>query len=322
MAEGAGGERRRSVLRWLAGLGVALLLIVTTASAFIRLSNAGLGCADWPQCYGQVTAGGAAARDGAKDPAAVSPAIIAARLLHRVAALAALVLVLTIALTCFARPVWWREGWTAVALIGLTIFLAVLGRWTAGSRLPAVVLGNLTGGFAMLALLWSLRLSSEDVGHGPDSANLLPWVQLSLLVVALQILLGGLISAGFTATACPTLPDCHGVWWPIPTPWRAFSPWHAPLAGSAEAMALHMAHRFGAAIVLGVAGGLAAAAWRVGRRQRAAAAVVLALLSAQLALGVLSVVGELPLAAVVAHNLTAALLLLALISLGSRLRRA
>jgi len=277
-----------------------------------------------PKCYGRLAAGGEAApRAAATD----TPAIHAARLLHRVAATAVLILVLTLALVCFARLVWWQEGWMSVALIALTVFLAVLGRWTTGSRLPAVALGNLIGGFAMLVLLWWLRLRSQDRRDAPCVPALLPWARWALLGLTLQIVLGALLSAGFAAASCPTLPECHGLWWPTPTPWQAFNPWQAPLPqvlqqGSPAAVALHMAHRFAAVINLALCAGLAAAAWAAGARYRSAAALVLALLVAQVALGALSVLAGLPLLAVVAHNLTAALLLLALVSLGARLRGA
>jgi cytochrome c oxidase assembly protein subunit 15 len=322
MVEPAVLDRRRSALRWLSGLGVALLLIVTTASAYIRLSNSGLGCADWPQCYGRLTAGSAATPGKA---ATESAFVLSARLLHRIAAVAALVLVTTLAFVCFARPMWWPEGGAALALIALTVFLTVLGRWTTGSRLPAVTLGNLVGGFAMLALLWWLRLRSENGEGGPPRTALVPWAGLALLALMLQIMLGGMIGAGSASASCPTVADCDGVWWPAPTPWQAFNPWLEPAPAalepsSSQAAALHMAHRFGALSNLVLSGGLAVAAWSAGPRFRIAAATVLLLLLLQIALGVYSVLGGMPLAALVAHNLTAALLLLALINLGFRLQ--
>ena len=101
-------ERRHTLLRRMATLCVVLVLTITSISAFIRLSNAGLGCSDWPQCYGSKLR---QAQQGIETKAVDSPAIVTVRLLHRATAVAALVVIITMMMVCFsAKPVLWREG--------------------------------------------------------------------------------------------------------------------------------------------------------------------------------------------------------------------
>lgn len=320
MLDVEGLERRRIFLVRLAALGALLVLLITSLSAAIRLTNAGLGCADWPRCYGPAQQHGAAATKRARGD---STAIAVARLVHRIAATLALIIIVAMLAACFgSRPVLWREGTAALALGLLALFLAVLGLWTTGARLPAVALGNLLGGFAMLALFWWLRLRSA-VG-GKPSAHAFGIVRvgaaLAIAVLVVQIALGGLVSASFSALGCTTLPDCAGSAWPGAASWDAFDPWRDPLAGGwsandPAAVAIHMAHRYGALVATVVIVAVALGAWRVGGQLRAPAAAALVLLAGQIALGVSSVLGSLPFGLVLAHNVVAALLLLALVSL-------
>lgn len=305
-----------------AGIAAGLVLIVLIASAFMRLTQAGLGCADWPACYGRVTLPDAAA---APDSAAVTWA----RVTHRVAAMGVSVLVLFIAYLCWALRARSRRGvWIAAAIVALTIALSILGRWTTGARLPAIALGNLLGGMTLAALLWWLRETSAQATTSllPSSRTFVRWSLLGLALLGLQIVLGAWVSASFAALACTSFPGCHGVWWPSLASWTELDPFRAlPADGlasanrSASLAALHMAHRIMALVV--------AIYWlvfalRVATRVpacRALALTIFALLILQVVLGVTAVMLSLPLPLVLAHNALAALLLLASVSLATRL---
>jgi heme A synthase len=141
------------------------------------------------------------------------------------------------------------------ALLGLTVYLAILGIRSGGLHDPAVVMGNLAGGFCLLGLLGWLVFSFGSRGHPPRRVALLATV--AGLLLCAQILLGGLTSANFAATSCRTLPDCHGGWWPGPALAVAMdlTRTHEVTAsgqavGGEERIAIHRAHRLGAAAVL------------------------------------------------------------------------
>lgn len=319
MLDTQGQRRRQRFIARMAMLGTVLMLVIIAMSATIRLANAGLGCADWPRCYGpapqqSTSSPGVARGDGG--------AVAAARLIHRIAASATFVVIVAILFACLgSRPLLWHDGGLAMALAGLALFLAVLGRWTTGARIPAVALGNLLGGFAMLAVFWWLRLRSAAAPEPQARRHSVLRIAAvaALAVLALQIALGGLTSASFSALACTTFPDCGGRWWPEGISWAAFDPWREPARGWAlgdsAATAVHMTHRFGALVAALAAGAVALVALRLGDGPRAPAAAVLILLASQIALGALSVLNSLPLWLVLAHNIGAALLLLALVSL-------
>jgi cytochrome c oxidase assembly protein subunit 15 len=289
----------------MALLCAALVLAITSLSAFIRLSRAGLGCEPWPQCHGQSLREAPAAAQPVAGPVAV------ARLAHRVVAVAALVVIVMLVMTALASaPVLWREARVALALLALALFLAVLGRWTADARVPAVVLGNLLAGFAMFALACRLALSTSR--RPPVRAVPAAWVGLAGVVLVAQIALGGLTSAGHAGISCPELARCD-----LSTgSWQVLNPWHAPLFDAADpanaaGALLHFLHRAASLLVLVVLLPLGIVAARRGHR---AGTVMVLLLVVQAALGALLVLAALPLALALAHNLVAALLLAALVS--------
>ena len=222
-------DRRLPMLRRMALLCALLMLATIALSAFMRLSQAGLGCADWPACYGQGQHG--------------SPeAVAAARLAHRAVASLALIGVMTMALAAWtARPLLRREKWLTLALLALALALAALGIVTPGARLPAVTMGNLLGGFAMLALCARLaapgRADSAAAAAGsaasPAAATsatsatsaasaaaaaaaaaasaapgLGAWGIAGLALLSIQLALGALVSASHAALVCTDLADC------------------------------------------------------------------------------------------------------------------
>jgi cytochrome c oxidase assembly protein subunit 15 len=268
------------------------VFIVLVASAFLRLAQAAEA---WPD------------------------AIVVVRFAHRIAAAGVGFLVLVIAVVCWSvrrrQP---GEALAAAGLVVLTIFLSVLGRATPGSELPAVTLGNLLGGMAMMGLLWWLRLGARDSRLAVLARALQPspfgWMGLALLTI--QLALGALVSASHAAASCTTFPDCHGYWWPPDTPLAALDPRQIfePLAGTAPGTemrreALHMLHRFGAVAVLAYWSIVAVMMRARSPAAAKASAVVTLMLIAEALLG-FAVVGTGAILAAIAHNAWAALTLL------------
>jgi cytochrome c oxidase assembly protein subunit 15 len=302
-------DRRLSFLRRLAWLCAVTVLAVTTLSAFIRLSNAGLGCADWPQCYGQR---GVEATAGATKNDEITATVVA-RLAHRVMAVLALLLIVVLLMVCFGeRPVLRAEGGVAIALFALALFLAVLGRWSSGVRVPAVSIANLIGGFAMLALSLWLAVRTDAA---PARGQRIAAVVASLLLLA-QIAMGGLVSASHAGLSCVGWSDCAAAARAIP--WSTLDPWREPLltarppfnAAGALSQSIHRGMAF---LVVVVVLPLAIMARRRGRRRIAAALVTL--LAAQLIAGLAMAQGALPLGLALLHNLLAACLLATLVLL-------
>ncbi|MCU0786156.1 MAG: COX15/CtaA family protein [Verrucomicrobia bacterium] len=314
-----GTVERGALVRRIAAFAAFGTFVIVVASAFLRLSAPHQDCADWPACYGRVTQ----AADGTEPSAARR----SARLAHRIAATAVAAAILALAVVCFTRRPGSRTDRTlAVALVVLTGFLAVLGRWTpTGALLPAVTVGNLAGGFGLLALLWWLRLRHAE---GPHSSNARSprWLAIgAIALLSATAVLGALVSANYAALSCTTLPDCNGSWWPAPTlaafdmlrPLGVDGAQRAQLAEYAPF--LHMLHRY-----LAAASALAAMAlgsWLLARGQggRGLGAWMLALLALQIGLGVTAITRSLPLPVVVLHNGIAALLLIAVVTASYRL---
>ena len=308
-------DRRLQMLRRMALGCVGLMLLTICLSAFIRLAQSGLGCADWPACYGQ---GLRILQQRMGDLEPGSHAVAGARLAHRiVASLALIVVIAMVASTLAARPVLRREGAIAAALLALALALAVLGIATPGARVPAVAMGNLLGGFAMLALCWRLaaRGPASDIGN---PSGLGAWGVAGLALVVLQVTLGALVSTSFAALSCTDLADCSRAAMAADFDWPALNPWREPAFDAMQpvrrsgAGALWL-HRLGAIVVLPVVALLGLVAWRRGRRRAGAVLLVLAVM--QGAIGPLIAAAGLPLAGVLLHNLVAALLLAALVRL-------
>jgi cytochrome c oxidase assembly protein subunit 15 len=305
-------SRRYALLRRL-GLACALaVLVVTSLSAYMRLSKAGLGCDDWPACYGQQQR---AAAQGLAPPPGEAGVIASARLLHRVMAVFVLLAALVMLMLCFDRKAPMRgEGVLALLIVLLAVALAVLGRWSSGVHVPAVALGNLLGGFAMLALCARLSVAGWIAGW----PRLRGWAWAAAALLLLQLSLGGLVSASFAGLSCASGSECS-LWaaWQQ-SGWQSLDPWREPLANSPPptnpaGMFSHSLHRHLAWLT---APALLALAWLAWRRRRPRTAALLACLVAmQLLAGILLVPLGLPLALALLHNLLAALLLAAVVTL-------
>lgn len=305
-----GVSGRMASLRKVALACAALVLAITSLSAFLRLSASGLGCEPWPQCYGQ------SLRDRQQGVVAAPTGIVtAARISHRVAAVAALLLIIMMVMNTWSKtPVLKREGTVVLGLLFLALFLAILGRWTANAKVPAVVLGNLMGGFAMFAL--SCRLV-ESLSHTPVPRDpaICRWAWAGIAVLVVQVALGGMVNATYAGLSCPDLIRCDmaGASWQALNPWQA--PSFDPAAPTNPSGALVQGlHRIGALVVFAVLLPLGIVAWRRGRR---AGALLVVLLATEAVLGVMLVRGALALPAALAHNIVAALLLAATLSLAA-----
>jgi len=316
MSDGTAGPGADGLYRSLIFISLILTLGVVILSAYIRLSDAGLGCAEWPACYGRL--------DAAVPPPAGGA--LQARLPDTWAGVAHRLLASLLALSILAMNLITlrRHGHKAagpLVLLVLTFLLATLGFVTPSPRVPAVTLGNLLGGMAMLGILWWLgRGATTPRGHATHALR--NWARAGFVVLVAQIALGAWTSANFAASSCATLPDCHGDWWPGEG-WReAFDPARR-LGVDAEdrvvmdepARAIHMTHRLGALITLLVVGWLGSRAISFGGGLRTTGVAILVLLFVQAGLGVLAVTLALPLLIVTAHNSVATLLLLSIVDL-------
>ena len=305
-------ERRLMLLRRMAIACAVLVLVITSLSAFMRLTRTGLGCQPWPQCYGQEPL--AREHGGA---VAVDPVIALARIAHRIVAVSALLLVIAMLLVALAQhPVLQRQGRMALGLLALALFLAVLGRWTADARAPAVTLGNLLGGMGMFALSWRMALTTAraDAPASGAARPRLSWAWFCFALVLLEIALGGLVNAAHAGLSCPRLSACDLA----EGSWQAFNPWREPQSDPAHpnnpaGALLHLAHRLGGLVLEAALLPLGATAWRRGRP--VAATLVLVLLALQAGLGAGLVLGALPLALALGHNLASALLLAVVLNL-------
>ncbi|WP_345792973.1 COX15/CtaA family protein [Thauera sp. JM12B12] len=320
--------------RWLVTATLALALAVIALGAYTRLTDAGLGCPDWPGCYGRLTPPvhdtHIAAAQARFPDAEVDPFKARNEMVHRY--LAGLLGLCVLAIFIVSRRLPRGRGVRGLAalLLALVVFQAALGMWTVTMNLmPVVVVAHLFGGFGLLALLALLRfelrpeppVAMEPVE--PRLARLLPLAWLAFAVLLAQIALGGWTSANYAAAVCYQLPFCESGWSAQFSLRAAFS---LPLGHETyefgvlpyEArMSIHVLHRIGALVATGVLASLVLLCWRhaAGARLRRLAAAVGVLLALQVTLGLINVIGQVPLFNAVAHNLTAACLLATLVLL-------
>jgi cytochrome c oxidase assembly protein subunit 15 len=289
----------------LARISLILVLVLVTLSAYLRLDHSGIGCEPWPACYGNIGIAGEA--PGISDTyerllEEASEPLSWATPLHRLVASVLGLLILSMTLLAMQTK---SQRLITLGLLALTVFLAWLGIYSEGLHSPAVVMGNL--------------------GKPNDRTNrgtLRTWAALAIVTLSLQIFLGGLTSANFAASACQTIPDCHGSWLPGAEIATAFdlSRTHeigatGMVLGGAERAAIHKLHRLIAVLTLVAVTIAATVAWKEGRDIRIMGYVAMALVSAEFLLGVSAILTGLPIALAVAHNWLAALLLLALLKL-------
>lgn len=323
---------RLSLFVSLFALGVVML------GAYVRLSDAGLGCPDWPGCYGQLVAPSShqeldAAAAGFARPLDAAKAW--KEMVHRYFAGTLGLLILGIAVAAWRRRRRDPEQLLTVPLVllGLVIFQALLGMWTVTLQVkPVIVTAHLLGGVLTVSLLWWLTLRQADWGASSPPAlqgRLKPWAWIGVALLLIQISLGGWTSTNYAALGCTEFPTCYGgQWWPATDFSEAFVLWRGlgvnyefGVLDSAARTAIHLTHRVGALVVLLYLGLLA---WQLLRSPsgvgwRALGVALLLALALQIGLGITNVLGGLPLAAAVAHNGGAVVLMLVLLTLLHRL---
>jgi cytochrome c oxidase assembly protein subunit 15 len=335
---GASTSRR---MQQLTVLTLFLTFDLVLFGAFTRLTDSGLGCPDWPGCYGHASPVGAqtsisqAQAQMPSGPVTHEKAWI--EMIHRYLAAAVGVLILTQALFVSWRA-WCARGAhadndtrpadnsTDVAWPWVTLFWVCLqgafGAWTVTLKLfPAIVTLHLLGGLVLLVLL-ARQVAEQRLASGETTAQgmsaCLRWASWGgLLVLLVQILLGGWVSTNYAVLACSTFPQCQGSWWPVMDFAQGFSVWR-PLGLTTDGRpidfealtAIHYAHRLMAYLVLLLLGALA---WRWKRQGLTAPGRWLnILLLWQLLTGLSNVLFDWPLLSAVAHTGGAAALLLCL----------
>lgn len=318
----------------LALFATLLTVVVVLLGAYTRLTHAGLGCPDWPGCYGflgvPMSEHKQAIAEARFPEAPVEVAKGWYEMIHRYFAGSLGLVILVIAVQAVRR----REEPAQpvklpLAVLALVILQGAFGMWTVTLQLwPQVVTAHLLGGFATLSLLTllTLRLSGRFAPL-QLSGRLRALAAACLLLVIGQIALGGWVSSNYAAVACVDLPTCHGEWWPAMDFGKGFhlTQHIGPnyLGGQLDSdarTAIHMSHRIGAVLVTLA---LLVLAWRLhaARLSRLAGLLVLAL-AVQVSLGISNVIFHLPLLVAVAHNAGGAALLLTMVLINYRLRAA
>ena len=330
-------NRDAAKYRTLIALTTAATFVLIVLGAFVRLSDAGLGCPDWPGCYGNLTPHFSAehiqAAEAVQPGGPVSMAKAWKEMVHRYWAMIVGAMIASIMFAAWRNRRAWRQSpWLPTVLAAAVMFQAALGAWTVTLLLkPAIVTSHLLGGISILALLGGLLFKQPGAGKWADAIiaknnlRMLGW--LSLAVLLGQVILGGWVSTNYAALACVDLPLCNGELMPkmdfanafhVIRP-LGFGPDGALLTVDALT-AIHWTHRVGAMIVLLVVGTFA---WRLMQVESAkkAARMLMAMLAAQVVLGISNVWFSLPLAVAVGHNGVAAMLFVWLLVINLRMAK-
>ncbi len=334
-------KSRYTFFHRLSWVSLVFAFIVIILGAYVRLSDAGLGCPDWPGCYGHLDIPNEEYQIIADENGTVSyphrlfePAKAWKEMIHRYAAgtLGILILMLTVS-------AWRNRSYTEqpvilpLLLLALLLFQAMLGMWTVTLQLkPVVVMAHLLGGLATLSLLAWIVLRQGR--YGEDTTPIVNYAMrnyalVGLLILVIQITLGAWTSANYASLACPDFPTCQGYWWPPTNFKEAFVIWHGNsvsyeggVLNNDARVTIHLIHRIGA-LVVGLY--ISWLAWRLvtlsqSKIIKLSGLTMALLLTVQLALGIANVFLSLPMSVAVAHNGGAALLLLILVFINHLLR--
>ena len=318
----------------LALLATLMALLVVLLGAYTRLTHSGLGCPDWPGCYGFISVPSTDAQLVHAElhfpQAPVEAAKGWSEMVHRYFAGTLGCLILWLAVRAWKQRKRHDQPLKLPLFILLVVIIqAAFGMWTVTLKLwPQVVTAHLMGGFATLSLLFLLTLRLS--GWLPALAiprRLQRWATAGLVLVIIQIALGGWVSSNYAAVACVDLPTCHGQWWPAADFTNGFhltqhiGPNYLGGQLDSEARtAIHLAHRLGAVLLTLVLLGLAWQLRKVGMPRLAG--LVLLVLAVQISLGLSNVLFGLPLGLAVAHNAGGAALMLTLVLVNYHARTA
>jgi cytochrome c oxidase assembly protein subunit 15 len=312
------------LFRRLAWTTVALTLVLVMLGAYVRLTDAGLGCPDWPGCYGELLwpkdAETIAAANEAFPERPVDIGKAWREMVHRyLAIIVGMLVIAMVVISAMLRGIPGTPWKACIGLLALILFQGGLGAATVLFLVkPAIVTAHLLGGLATLGLLvWIAVSATRHVRFRMPPGLKKIWT-MAFAILILQVFLGGWVSTNYAAVACGTeFPTCHQSYWPDDMDFaEGFDLWHElgvdyefGILESPARTAIHVTHRYMAIIASIALLVLASALWRQGDlvARRMAVAVVLAL-GLQLSLGVINIVAALPLWAAVAHNGGAALL--------------
>jgi len=322
--------------KWFFRVGIAaccLAFVVIVLGAYVRLSDAGLGCPDWPGCFGQLTAPDEAHEISqavnAYPHLEVHPGKAWKEMIHRYFASILGLLILIMAFLAWQhRKEENQQLILPLALVALVIFQGMLGMWTVTQLVrPTIVTLHLLTGLLTLSLLLWVSIKHQQLWINKISQIELnryfkPLAKIALITLCFQIFLGGWTSTNYVALYCPDFPTCQGVWLPELNFSEAFVFFKDPTVnyegGSLSTVAgvtVHFLHRLGAVITTIAVATLAILMLVKSGNNilRKLAILLLVLLAVQVSLGIANVELVLPIPIAVSHNAGAALLLLALV---------
>ncbi len=303
-------------------LAVMVALAVIALGALTRLSDAGLGCPDWPGCYGHLSV----------PQSADSPYKAWLEMVHRYVAGSFALLVITVAVWCVLNAARHGVGYLILALLlfALVVYQALLGMWTVTLKLwPVIVTQHLLGGMTLLGLLWWAYLKSrhskclpQPVGHHRIAG------MVGLLLLFLQIALGAWTSTNYASLSCDSFPFCQwgsSVSFDFSQAFSLFSGsgmnYEGGILSDAARQTIQMTHRFGALVLFIYLSLFSFAVLRKASVLRGHIVVLLTLLLLQIGLGIINVLFQLPLVTAVLHTVVAAVLLCVMISINFKLVR-
>jgi cytochrome c oxidase assembly protein subunit 15 len=319
-----------TLFRRLCLVAALVALCVVVLGAWVRLGDAGLGCPDWPGCYGHLTVGQAVENADVANAAfperPLEPEKALKEMIHRYVASGLGLLIIAIAVIAWLNR---RDPAQPMRLPGflvaLVVFQGLLGMWTVTLLVkPFIVTAHLVGGLTTMALLWWLALRVDRTTRPSGERNLRSLAVLGLVVLAIQILLGGWTSTNYSALACPDFPTCQNSFWPDMDFKNAFVLWRGlgidyegGVLDHPARVAIHYTHRLWGIVTAITLGFVAWRAIRTGqsRAVRTAGTVLAVLLVAQWTIGPVMVLKALPLELATAHNAVAALLVLSVVAL-------
>ncbi len=321
--------------RRLIAITAATTLVLIMLGAYVRLSDAGLGCPDWPGCYGNLTPQHSVEEirvaEALQPGGSVSMAKAWKEMVHRYLAMVLGAFIAAIMLSAWRNRRLWGESIALPTIIACAvIFQAALGAWTVTLLLkPAIVTSHLLGGITILALLSWLLVRQPDTGKWANPiesySGLRIFAVLTLTIVFGQVVLGGWVSTNYAALACLDLPTCHGQLLPemdFANAFHIIRPLGVGPDGELlrlEALtAIHWTHRVGAIVVTLLVASFALSLMKVDSGKRASK-MLLGLLTVQLLLGLSNVWFSLPLPVAVGHNGVAAMLVAWMVVINLRL---